>query len=141
MPEIDFNNYIIGVPSRPNQLIDNIYQILDNFSRVIGTHTVKVGGQYHFNQLEENLSNVANGNFFFGTAFNGGNSETGSDFVDFLLGAIWGADSLAASGTTAFFPAPLSAAFVSLAEPPSIVPFFLSAIPSSGPAESPEIRI
>jgi hypothetical protein len=62
-------------------------------------------------------------------------------FVDFLLGAIGSADSAAASGTAAFFPAPLSAAFVPLAEPSSIVPFFLSAIPSSGPAEFPEIRI
>ena len=87
VPEIDFNNFVIGVPSRPNQLIDNIYQIIDNFSKVIGTHTVKFGGQYHYNQLEENLSNVANGNFFFGTNFSGGQSETGSDFVDFLLGA------------------------------------------------------
>jgi Carboxypeptidase regulatory-like domain len=87
IPEIDFNNFAIGVPSRPNQLVENIYQVLDNFSKVIGTHTVKVGAQYHYNQLEENLSNVANGNFFFGTGLNGGNSETGSDFVDFLLGA------------------------------------------------------
>src|SRR5579864_4909766 len=88
VPEIDFNNFVIGVPSRPNQLIDNIYQIIDNFSKVIGTHTVKFGGQYHYNQLEENLSNVANGNFFFGTNFaGGGSSETGNDFVDFLLGA------------------------------------------------------
>jgi Carboxypeptidase regulatory-like domain len=87
IPEIDFNNFVIGVPSRPNQLIDNIYQVLDNFSKVFGTHTIKFGGQFHFSQLEENLSNVANGNFFFGTSFNGGNSETGSDFVDFLLGA------------------------------------------------------
>jgi hypothetical protein len=87
IPEIDFNNFVIGVPSRPNQLIDNIYQVLDNFSKVMGTHTVKFGGQFHFNQLEENLSNVANGNFFFGTSFNGGVSETGVDFVDFLLGA------------------------------------------------------
>jgi hypothetical protein len=88
VPEIDFNNFVIGVPSRPNQLIDNIYQVLDNFSKVMGTHTVKVGAQYHFNQLEENLSNVANGNFNFGSNFSGGQpSETGSDFVDFLLGA------------------------------------------------------
>lgn len=87
IPEIDFNNFVIGVPSRPNHLIDNIYQVLDNFSKVLGTHTIKFGGQYHFNQLEENLSNVANGNFFFGTSFNGGVSETGVDFVDFLLGA------------------------------------------------------
>jgi len=88
IPEIDFNTFVIGVPSRPNHLLDNIYQIIDNFSKVIGTHTLKVGGQYHYNQLEENLSNVANGNFFFGTNFSGGGfSETGNDFVDFLLGA------------------------------------------------------
>jgi hypothetical protein len=88
VPEIDFNNFVIGVPSRPNQLVENIYQVLDNFSKVVGTHTLKVGAQYHFNQLEENLSNVANGNFNFGSNFSGGQpSETGSDFVDFLLGA------------------------------------------------------
>ncbi len=78
---------MIGVPSRPNQLLDNIYQVSDNFSKIIGTHTIKFGGQYHFNQLEENLSNVANGNFFFGSNFACCASETGSDFVDFLLGA------------------------------------------------------
>jgi len=87
VPEIDFNNWVIGVPSRPNRITENIYQALDNYSIVIGTHTVKIGAQYHFNQLEENLFNVANGNFFFGTNFNGGVSETGSDFLDFLLGA------------------------------------------------------
>jgi carboxypeptidase family protein len=87
VPEIDFNNFVIGVPSRPNELVENIYQVVDNFSRVFGTHTLKVGGQYHFNQLEENLSNVANGNYFFGSNFSGQPSETGSDFVDFLLGA------------------------------------------------------
>jgi hypothetical protein len=87
IPETDFNNFAIGVPSRPNQLVENIYQISDNFSKVVGRHTFKFGGQYHYDQLEENLSNVANGDFFFGTAINGGVSETGVDFVDFLLGA------------------------------------------------------
>jgi hypothetical protein len=88
VPEIDFNGFVIGTPSRPNGLIDNIYQILDNYSKVVGTHTLKFGGEYHYDQLEEDLiDNVSNGNFFFGTNFNGGVSETGSDFVDFLLGA------------------------------------------------------
>jgi hypothetical protein len=88
IPEIDFNDFIIGVPSRPNGLIENIYQVVDNYSRIVGTHTLKFGGQYHFNQLEEHLvDNVSNGNFFFGTNYDGGVSETGSDFVDFLLGA------------------------------------------------------
>jgi hypothetical protein len=86
VPEMDFNSFAIGVPSRPNQLVENIYQALDNFSKVIGTHTMKVGFSYHNNQLTEKLVNVANGNFLFGTS--GGNvSETGVDFLDFLLGA------------------------------------------------------
>ena len=86
VPEIDFNDFVIGVPSRPNGLIDNIYQVLDNYSKIIGTHTLKFGGQFHYDQLEENLlDNVSNGNFFFGAS--GGSSETGSDFTDFLIGA------------------------------------------------------
>ncbi len=88
VPEIDFNDFVIGVPSRPNGLIDNIYQVVDNYSRIVGTHALKFGGQYHFDQLEEDLiDNVSNGNFFFGSNFNGQPSETGNDFVDFLLGA------------------------------------------------------
>jgi hypothetical protein len=87
VPEIDFNNFVIGVPSRPNHITENIYQVVDNYSLIFGKHTLKFGGQYHYNQLEENLSNVANGNFFFGSNFSGQPSETGSDFVDFLLGA------------------------------------------------------
>ena len=88
VPEIDFNDFVIGVPSRPNGLIDNIYQVLDNYSKIIGTHTLKFGGQFHYDQLEENLlDNVSNGNFFFGGNFNGLSSETGSDFADFLIGA------------------------------------------------------
>jgi hypothetical protein len=55
VPEIDFNDFVIGVPSRPNGLIDNIYQLVDNYSRIVGTHTLKFGGQYHYDQLEEDL--------------------------------------------------------------------------------------
>src|ERR1700719_105147 len=88
IPEIDFNDFVIGVPSRPNGLIDNIYQVLDNYSKIIGTHSLKFGGQFHYDQLEENLlDNVSNGNFFFGSNFSGQPSETGSDFADFLIGA------------------------------------------------------
>ncbi|GAC1434599.1 MAG: hypothetical protein NVS1B11_29110 [Terriglobales bacterium] len=83
VPEIDFggSGLIIGVPSRPNHLIENTSQVLDNFSKVIGTHTIKLGGNFHYNQLVEQLSNVVNGNF----VFNG--NETGVDFLDFLIGA------------------------------------------------------
>ncbi|PYX20871.1 MAG: TonB-dependent receptor [Acidobacteria bacterium] len=82
VPEIDFGSgLIIGVPSRPNRLIENTFQLLDNFSRVIGTHSVKMGANFHYNQLVEQLHNVLDGNFVFL------GSETGSDFADFLLGA------------------------------------------------------
>jgi carboxypeptidase family protein/TonB-dependent receptor-like protein len=81
VPEIDFNSFVIGVPSRPNRLIENTFQGLDNFSKVVGTHSLKFGGTYHYTQLVEQLSNVVNGNFqFFG-------GETGIDFLDFLVGA------------------------------------------------------
>jgi outer membrane receptor protein involved in Fe transport len=83
VPEIDFGQLglIIGVPSRPNRLIENTFQVLDNFSKVIATHSLRFGGTFHYNQLVEQLDNVLNGNF----VFNG--SETGSDFADFLIGA------------------------------------------------------
>ena len=81
VPEMDFVNFTVGVPSRVLGLYENTYQVLDNYSKVIGTHTVKFGGSFHYAQLTENLSNIENGQFGFGGA------ETGIDFADFLLGA------------------------------------------------------
>jgi len=57
-----------------------MFQWLDNFSKVIGTHTIKAGGEFHYDQVNVNATAQFNGSFlFFGT-------ETGSDFADFLLG-------------------------------------------------------
>ena len=53
-----------------------------DYSKVVGTHTLRFGGAYHYNQSTQNLSNVVNGNFVFNTA-----TETGIDFADFLIGA------------------------------------------------------
>lgn len=61
---------------------DNIFQGQDNFSKIIGTHTLKFGANFHYDQaglLWPNLT--SNGNF----GFNG--NETGSDVADFLIGA------------------------------------------------------
>jgi carboxypeptidase family protein len=77
---VGFNSFTIG--TNPNQLkqINNTYQWLDNFSKVIGNHTIKIGGEFHFDQVNTFPIAQFNGNFlFFG-------SETGSDFADFLLG-------------------------------------------------------
>jgi Carboxypeptidase regulatory-like domain/TonB dependent receptor len=78
---VAFNSFTIG--TNPNELnqVGNTYQWLDNCSKVIGKHTLKFGGEYHYDQVNVNAIAQFNGSFlFFGT-------ETGSDFADFLIGA------------------------------------------------------
>lgn len=80
IPQIDFNDFQFGASGGPLGITENTWQFTDNFSRVIKTHTVKLGGAFRYNQLlERNLG--SNGEF----GFNG--TETGIDFADFLLGA------------------------------------------------------
>src|SRR5271157_380736 len=81
VPELDFVNFSVGVHSRVLGLFENTYQVLDNFSKVKSTHTLRFGGSLHYAQLTENLANIENGQFGFGGA------ETGIDFADFLIGA------------------------------------------------------
>jgi hypothetical protein len=76
-----FNSYSIGTNTNELEQTNNTYQWLDNFSKVVGTHTIKIGGEFHFDQVNTHAIAQFNGSFlFFGT-------QTGSDFVDFLLGA------------------------------------------------------
>jgi len=71
----------IGLPQDTQNAYNNIYQVLDNFSKIIGTHSLKFGGQFHYDQINERNFFGENGAFTFGGA------ESGSDFVDFLMGA------------------------------------------------------
>ena len=52
----------------------------DAFSRIVGKHGLKFGGEMHTDQINTHPDVVFNGSF----GFNG--SETGVDFADFLLG-------------------------------------------------------
>jgi hypothetical protein len=77
---IDFNNFSIGTNTNELKQVNNTFQWRDNFSKVIGTHTIVVGGEFHDDQVNVNPIAQLNGNFqFYG-------SETGVDFADFLLG-------------------------------------------------------
>jgi Carboxypeptidase regulatory-like domain len=77
---VGFNSYTIGTNTNELEQTGNTFQWLDNFSKVIGTHTLKFGGEFHYDQVNVNAIAQFNGSFlFFGT-------ETGSDFADFLLG-------------------------------------------------------
>jgi hypothetical protein len=70
----------IGTPITNAVQTNNIYQWLDNFSKIVGTHSVTFGGEVHLDQVNETPNATFNGSY----VFNG--TETGSDYADFLLG-------------------------------------------------------
>jgi hypothetical protein len=71
---------VIGtVPAQFDQ-INNDFGISDNFSKVIGRHSLKAGVQLEYDQIDTHPYAFLNGSF----NFNG--TETGSPFADFLLG-------------------------------------------------------
>jgi len=81
VPNITFNNFAFGVNAYPQGQYNNTYQILDNYSKVIGTHSIKFGGNVHYDQITQHTFGANDGSY----GFDG--SETGIDFADFLIGA------------------------------------------------------
>ncbi len=77
---VAFNNYTIGVDVTGERQVNNTFQWNDNLSRVLGHHTLKLGGSFHLDQVNIRSNSINNGSFVFQGA------ETGSDFADFLLG-------------------------------------------------------
>ena len=77
---VAFNDFTFGVGTTGLTQANNTFQWSDNLSRIIGNHTLKVGGAFHFDQINTHPDVYFNGSFLFqGT-------ETGVDFADFLLG-------------------------------------------------------
>jgi hypothetical protein len=81
VPQLFFNNFSTGVDWFEGSRFNTTYQLSDNLSIVRGTHSFKVGGTVHYDQIINKLFGANNGAF----GFSG--SETGSDIADFLLGA------------------------------------------------------
>jgi hypothetical protein len=81
VPPIYFNNFSIGVPTLTTLQPNNTWMISDGFSKVMGKHSLKIGGEFRYLQINERNTCAPNGDF----TFNG--LETGIDFADFLLGA------------------------------------------------------
>jgi hypothetical protein len=71
----------MGTPIKNLNQTNDTYTASDNFTRVVGKHTIKVGLEANINQIDVHPNPEFNGGF----TFNGG--QTGSDFVDFLVGA------------------------------------------------------
>ncbi|MGO8789407.1 MAG: carboxypeptidase regulatory-like domain-containing protein [Terriglobia bacterium] len=75
-----FNTFSIGTNANELKQVNNTLQWIDNFSKVLGRHTLKFGAEFHYDQINTNPISQFNGSFLFT------GSETGSDFADFLLG-------------------------------------------------------
>jgi hypothetical protein len=77
---IVFNAFSMGTNANELHQVNNTFQWSDNFSKIIGRHTLRFGADYHYDQINTHAIAQFNGNFLFA------GSETGSDFADFLLG-------------------------------------------------------
>ncbi len=83
MPQIGFSQIglQIGVPTLNTDQPNTTYMVSDVFSKSVGKHTWKFGGEFRYLQVNERNYASPNGQFTFdGTV-------TGSDFADYLVGA------------------------------------------------------
>ena len=77
---IVFNSFSIGTNANELKQVNNTFQWIDDFSKVVGRHAMQFGVEFHYDQVNTNAIAQFNGSFLFT------GSETGSDFADFLLG-------------------------------------------------------
>jgi hypothetical protein len=75
-----FPTFVMGVPITNLNQVNNTYYLSDGVSRTWGSHTLKFGGQFHIDQVNEHPNATFNG------TFNINGTETGSPYADFLLG-------------------------------------------------------
>jgi hypothetical protein len=78
---IVFPSFVMGVPITNETQVNNTFYLSDSISKVLGAHTLKFGGQFHVDQVNEHPNATFNG------TFNIDGTETGSAFADFLIGA------------------------------------------------------
>ena len=81
VPSFFFNNYEFGLAQDTLRQYNNTLQVIDNLTKIAGTHTIQLGIDYHYDQINERNYDDPNGAF----GFNG--AETGLDFADYLIGA------------------------------------------------------
>ncbi len=84
MPDFSFNQLGLsfGLNTYYTGQFDNTFQGVDNFSKILGRHTLKFGADFRYFQLNIRAGCNPNGSF----GFSG--NQTGNDFADFLIGAV-----------------------------------------------------
>jgi hypothetical protein len=61
----------------------NTFQFTDNFSKILGTHSLKFGGDIRYQKFDQTLYYNVNGSVTFGS---GGANDTGDNYANYLLG-------------------------------------------------------
>ncbi len=75
-----FNSFSFGSVPQEFHQINNDFGLSDNFSKIVGTHSIKFGAQLGYNQINTHPFADLNG------SFDVTGQETGLDFADFLIG-------------------------------------------------------
>ncbi|HEY2014792.1 MAG TPA: carboxypeptidase-like regulatory domain-containing protein, partial [Bryobacteraceae bacterium] len=99
IPNINFqvqNLTTFGNPtSSPFQINDKYYQWVDNFSWVVGKHSLRMGGEYRYNQFPQIGNEFPRGQFYFNNQFTNSITPTSATAAtqsggyvggDFMLG-------------------------------------------------------
>ena len=77
---ITFPAFAMGVPITNLQQVNNSWFASDSLSRILGAHTIKIGAQVHYDQVNNHPNATFNGTF----GIDG--TETGDPYADFLMG-------------------------------------------------------
>jgi hypothetical protein len=95
IPNIQLSNNLTSfgnATSSPFQINDKVYQWVDNFSWVIGKHSLRMGGEFRYNQFPQLGNEFPRGQFFFTGQFTNSISAAaqtgGYSGADFLMGYV-----------------------------------------------------
>ena len=95
IPNIQLTNNLtsFGNPtSSPFQINDKVFQFVDNYSWTIGKHSLRMGGEYRYDEFPQLGNEFPRGQFFFNGQFTNSISATaqtgGYSGADFALGSI-----------------------------------------------------
>ena len=94
IPNISLSNNLSSfgnATSSPFTINDKVFQGVDNFSWIIGKHSLRMGGEYRYNKFPQFGNEFPRGQFFFNGQFTNAISATGAQSggysgADFLMG-------------------------------------------------------